>query len=99
MTKYKVVRDVARSLEWIIQSNPAHRRSKSDCWDVLWTDHMVEPELLLRMHFFQKVSHYPGIHVLARKNLLGFSFMEMQKKFPLFYDFMPKTWLLPAEYP
>jgi tubulin polyglutamylase TTLL6/13 len=51
------------------------------------------------MHFFQKISHFPGIYVLARKNLLGMSFTEMAKKFPEDYNFFPKTWLLPAEFP
>ena len=37
--------------------------------------------------------------MLARKNLLGLSFMEMRKKFPDQYNFFPKTWLLPADYP
>lgn len=43
---------------------------------------MIEADTLIKMHFFQKISHFPGIHVLARKNLLGMSFMEMNKKFP-----------------
>ena len=60
---------------------------------------MIEPETLIKMHFFQKISHFPGIHVLARKNLLGLSFMEMNKKFPEQYNFLPKTWMLPNDYP
>lgn len=60
---------------------------------------MVDPEILIKMHFFQKVSHFPGIHVLARKNLLGLSFMEMSKKYPDAYNFFPKTWMLPNDYP
>lgn len=60
---------------------------------------MIEPETLIKMHFFQKISHFPGIHVLARKNLLGLSFMEMNKKFPEQYNFFPKTWMLPNDYP
>ena len=60
---------------------------------------MIDPDALIKMHLFQKISHFPGIHVLARKNLLGLSFMEMQKKFPEEYNFFPKTFLLPADYP
>lgn len=66
---------------------------------MLWVDHMIEPDTLIKMHFFQKISHFPGIYVLARKNLLGMSFTEMAKKFPEDYRFFPKTWLLPAEFP
>ena len=34
------------------------------------------------MQLYQKVSHFPGIHVLARKNLLGLSLMDMYKRVP-----------------
>ena len=36
---------------------------------VLWADGKVQP-LLSRMHFFQKINHYPGIEVIVRKDLL-----------------------------
>ena len=80
-------------MDWTLQYS-----TKKGDWDVLWTDHMVEPETLIKMHFFQKISHFPGIHVLARKNLLGLSFMEMRKVFPDTYNFFPRTWLLPSDY-
>ena len=94
MTKYEVIADVAEELDWTLQYS-----TKKGDWDILWTDSMVEPDTLIKMHFFQKISHFPGIHVLARKNLLGLSFMEMRKKFPDEYAFFPKTWLLPNDYP
>jgi tubulin polyglutamylase TTLL6/13 len=65
---------------------------------VLWTDDMIEPDTLIKMHFFQKISHFPGIYVIARKNLLGLSLTEMKKKFPEDYNFFPKTWLLPTDF-
>ena len=94
MTRYDVISDVAYELDWRIQNS-----TKKGDWDVLWTDQMIEPDTLIKMHFFQKISHFTGIHVLARKNLLGMSFMEMNKKFPEAYNFFPKTYLLPADYP
>lgn len=69
MTHYDVITDVAEELEWTIQ----YGIKKGD-WDVLWVDHMIEADTLIKMHFFQKISHFPGIYVLARKNLLGMSF-------------------------
>ena len=38
VTRYDVIEDVAEDLEWKIQ----HSRKKND-WDVLWTDHMIQP--------------------------------------------------------
>jgi tubulin polyglutamylase TTLL6/13 len=50
------------------------------------------------MHLFQKINHFPGIHVIARKNLLGHNLTNMGKKFPDEYNFFPMTWMLPQQY-
>jgi tubulin polyglutamylase TTLL6/13 len=47
-----------------------------------WTDFAIDPDILIKMHLFQKINHYPGIHVIARKNLLGLGLMSMRAKFP-----------------
>jgi tubulin polyglutamylase TTLL6/13 len=93
VTHYDVIEEVADELGWRVV-----RSMKGAPWDVLWTDHHIQPDLLIRLHLFQKVSHFPGIHVLSRKNLLGISLMDMYKRAPTHYDFFPKTWLLPAQY-
>ena len=93
MTRYEVVEEVASELGWIAQTSD----NRGD-WDVFWTDHIIDTDVLMKMHFFQKVSHFPGIHVLARKNLLGLSLIEMRKKFFEEYRFFPDTWLLPSQY-
>jgi tubulin polyglutamylase TTLL6/13 len=68
---------VAEDLDWKIQT----KRDAGD-WDIFWTDSAVLPDVLFRMHFFQKINHYPGIHIIARKNLLGLNLMAMREKFP-----------------
>jgi len=35
---------------------------------------------------------------LSRKNNLGRHLMRMRKKFPKDYNFIPRTWNLPAEW-
>lgn len=50
------------------------------------------------MNLHQKINHFPGIYVLARKNLLGLHLMAMQKKFPNDYNFFPETWMLPMQF-
>jgi tubulin polyglutamylase TTLL6/13 len=34
------------------------------------------------MHFHQKINHFPGIHLIARKNLLGTNLMAMKSQIP-----------------
>jgi len=94
VTHYDVIEDVAEELEWKVQ----RKMKAGKAWDVLWTDHHIQPELLFKLQLYQKVSHFPGIHVLSRKNLLGLSLMDMYKRSPTHYDFFPKTWLLPSQY-
>lgn len=72
-TQYPVVTEVADEMEWKVQT-----KSDSNNWDVYWTDGAIMPDVLFRMNFHQKINHYPGIHVLARKNLLGLNLMAMR---------------------
>mgnify|MGYP006898473190 CR=1 FL=1 len=75
MTQYPVVSEVVRDLEWAVQED----REAGD-WDVCWTDFSIEPSILIRMHFHQKINHFPGIHLIARKNLLGSNLMAMKSQ-------------------
>lgn len=84
---------MAEELNWKIQySNDAGD------WDVFWTDFAIDPDVLIKMHLFQKINHYPGIHVIARKNLLGMGLMNLRTHFPEEYNFFPLTWMLPLQY-
>lgn len=51
------------------------------------------------MNLHQKISHFPAIEVLARKNLLGLNLMAMRDQFPEEYKFFPETWVIPLQYP
>jgi tubulin polyglutamylase TTLL6/13 len=88
-----VISDGADELDWKTQI-----KSESSNWDVYWTDGSILPDVLIRMNFHQKINHYPGIHVIARKNLLGLNLMSMRKKYREEYDFFPQTWMLPSQY-
>ncbi len=77
MTQYPVVSEVAEDLNWKIQ----HSNDAGD-WDVYWTDFAIDPDILIKMHLFQKINHYPGMQVIARKNLLGIHLMALRSKFP-----------------
>lgn len=50
------------------------------------------------MNLHQKINHFPGIYVLARKNMLGLNLMAMKEKFPEEYNFFPETWVIPIQF-
>lgn len=66
-------------------------------WDVWWVDGPINPTFLMRMQLYQRVSHFPGMYNLARKNLLAKNLYAMKKICPEEFNFFPKTWLLPAD--
>ena len=72
-----MVKDVADELGWKVQ----HSHDSHD-WDVSWTDSNIDNDVLIRMHIYQKINHYPGIQCIARKNMLGIGLMNMRKKLP-----------------
>jgi tubulin polyglutamylase TTLL6/13 len=47
------------------------------------------------MQTYQRVNHFAGMQVIARKNLLAKNLQAMQRKSPEEYDFFPPTWILP----
>ena len=66
-------------------------------WDIKWTDTAVTPDYLAKMLRYQKINHFPGMNVLSRKNNLTKNIMRLQNKFLDYYDFYPKTFLLPFD--
>lgn len=67
-------------------------------WDLFWDDTRgVTPEQLHAMRPYQRISHYPGMYQLARKNNLCRNLMRMHRIFKEDYNFFPKTWVLPNE--
>ena len=50
------------------------------------------------MEHHQKINHFPGMYILARKNMMAKNLMRMRKKCPEEYNFFPLTWTIPLEY-
>ncbi len=61
-------------------------------------DSGVTSTIVSKLRPFQKVNHYHGMSCLSRKNYLGKNLMKIHKALPEEYDFIPQTWLLPAEW-
>ena len=83
-TKYTIVRKVVRhDFKMRIEENDA------DDADMVWCDHCLPPERIMRMRPFQRTNHYPGMHALTRKNSLGKNLNSLRALFPEAYDFYP----------
>jgi len=92
-TKYVAVKESGKLyMEWHLS-----KRSKSD-WDVGWFDQPIDVKFLKNMKANQRVNHFPAMHVLARKNMLGRQLSRMQRVLPDDYDFFPSTYCLPHDY-
>lgn len=76
-TQYPIVEEIGVELGWEIDTG-----RKSEVWDVMWVDNHIEAHDLFKLNEHQKISHYPSIEVLTRKNLLAKSLMKMNKIFP-----------------
>ena len=90
-TQYEVLEDCARETDFELSQD------EEEEWDIWWIDGPIIPSLLLKMKNYQRVNHFPGCYVLARKNLLAKNLANMQKYMPDDYDFFPQTWVLPAD--
>ena len=92
-TQYPLVRQIAQqTFNWSL----SYYRNDPDC-DIYWTDGSIPPSKLAQMQAYQKVNHFPGMYMLARKNHLARNLGKMKKVLPEEYDFFPNTWVLPKE--
>jgi hypothetical protein len=46
---------------------------------------------------YQRISQWPGIHIIAHKNKLGTNLMYLRSQFEEAYDFFPVTYMLPYD--
>eukprot|EP01022_Parablepharisma_sp_SALTPOND_P029179 TRINITY_DN72748_c0_g1_i1.p1 TRINITY_DN72748_c0_g1~~TRINITY_DN72748_c0_g1_i1.p1 ORF type:complete len:639 (+),score=97.27 TRINITY_DN72748_c0_g1_i1:132-2048(+) len=93
-TQYEVVKEV-------LEKNFAAKLlfdEASPEWDLLWLDTGITSAVVSKLKPYQKVNHFYGMSCLSRKNYLGKNMMRIRKMLPLEYDFIPQTWLLPAEW-
>jgi len=66
--------------------------------NLLWFGSHVKPALLLGLHDYQKVNHFPGTHEITRKDLLARTLGSMRERHGVAaYDFLPTTFVLPAD--
>ncbi|XP_058039579.1 tubulin polyglutamylase TTLL6 isoform X3 [Ahaetulla prasina] len=72
--------------------------TETDDWTLYWTDYSVSLDRVIEMKSYQKINHFPGMTEICRKDLLARNMSKMLKLYPKEFNFVPKTWCLPADY-
>ena len=81
-TEYDIVKKAARKVNnfKLVEMQEDHEgavhkgvggQKLSGVWDVSWHDLAISPDFLAKMKPYQKVSQFPGIYVVCRKNHLA----------------------------
>jgi len=91
-TKYTIVRKVVRH-----DFKMRVVEEDIDDFDLLWCDHGLPPERIMRMKSYQRTNHFPGMQALTRKDNLGKNLNGMRALFPEAFDFYPRTWCMPGD--
>lgn len=66
-------------------------------WDLMWADHGIPNERVMRFKPHQRHSQLPGIACITRKNMLAKHLNALRAEFPAAFDFYPKTYLYPQD--
>ncbi|XP_013397848.1 tubulin polyglutamylase TTLL7 isoform X2 [Lingula anatina] len=91
-TRYEVVREM-------VEKNGFHVSRDDDPNSfLLWFDSFVSTEKISELKVFQRINHFPGMGEITRKDSLARNMAKMCKLHPDEYNFVPKTWILPADY-
>lgn len=61
------MKDVSEALNYWM----SYSEQEDPDWDIYWLDGAITPAFLFKMQSYQRVNHFTGMHVLARKNLLA----------------------------
>ena len=72
-TQYDVMKDVAD----LVNMQMSFNEVEDPDWDLYWLDGPIVPTFLFKMHAYQRVNHFPGMNILARKNLRARSLQAM----------------------
>lgn len=91
-TKYDIVHKVC------LQSGMYITRDDDFNCFLIWSDSAVPVERISELKSFQKINHFPSMGEICRKDNLARNMAKMQRAHPEEYNFVPQTWVLPAEY-
>lgn len=95
-TKYDSVKDAAkRKLHWRLSMREDFEQAD---FDLFWSDTGIYPERLAMLKPYMKVNHFPGMHMITRKNHLGRILKRLNKMYQEDFKFFPPTWMMPYDF-
>eukprot|EP00755_Sulcionema_specki_P000514 Sspe_Gene.115303::Locus_102338_Transcript_2_3_Confidence_0.333_Length_768::g.115303::m.115303 len=92
--KYDVVRKVATDLDMVEDRDEDGEKGE---FNLFWTDTSVAISRVMRLQNWQRINHFPSMHLISRKVHLSTTLGKMRKAFPLHFSFFPRTWSLKSE--
>ena len=92
---YDILRQVVnQELNWTISHSDTFY---SGDWDIFWQDGPIESEKLHRMKAYQKINHFPGMHMITNSVNLFNQLKRMKLLLHKDYSFFPETWFHPQQ--
>ncbi|KAE8609430.1 hypothetical protein XENTR_v10011809 [Xenopus tropicalis] len=91
-TKYEIVRLVTEEMMF------TKARDDDETANLIWNDCAVQHEKIAELRNYQRINHFPGMGEICRKDCLARNMTKMIKCQPHEYNFIPRTWIFPAEY-
>ena len=97
---YKLSNSEARILGQIFQANGFREISASNQdFNIMWTSSNPNPNIFKSLLPHQRVNHFPRSYELTRKDRMYKNIERLQQtKGIKHFNFLPKTFILPAEY-
>ncbi|XP_048759052.1 tubulin polyglutamylase TTLL7-like [Ostrea edulis] len=91
-TRYEVIRIVCEKCKFDIckEDDPNSY--------LIWSDSFVSADRITEMKPFQRINHFPGMVEVTRKDCLARNMMKVQRHHADEFNFVPKTWILPADH-
>jgi hypothetical protein len=94
---YKFLNGEVTIIGYLLEDN-GFRETPYENWTLLWNVGPIRSDIYAGLLSFQKVNHFPRSHEITRKDLMNKNISQMQLKHGLSnYNFIPKTFILPAE--
>lgn len=91
-TRYEVVRQMVEHLGFSVA------RDDDLTSYLFWNDSFVSTERVAELKPYQRINHFPGMGEVTRKDNLARNMMKMAKAIPEEFNFVPRSWILPADH-
>ena len=94
--RFPVVAEVARELGYrIVDADTPQVDTQGD---IFWYDGPPPQQVFKTLQPHQRINNFPCAHEISRKDCLARNLGQMRRAHPKEYDFVPRSWIIPAEH-